>query len=179
MHFFSSSPSRPRCPDDASQKQFSWFSDWIPKVQTFVHLVNFQFRFFSPKRRISVHLVDLVKSFQTSIQYLLAKFGVDTAENEPLKVCQKLANSYLKKVRKKRIGLAPRGCPRPTLKPEGRPRLKPEPKPEPKRSWRARSPRSGAVVKCSGPRSGYQSDTYEPRADVQFVIFSPISMTVP
>mgnify|MGYP003318247517 CR=1 FL=1 len=33
-----------------------------------------------------VHLVDLVKSFQTSIYYLLAKIGFDTAENEPLKV---------------------------------------------------------------------------------------------
>ena len=30
---FSSPPSRPRCPDDASQKRFSWFSDWIQKVQ--------------------------------------------------------------------------------------------------------------------------------------------------
>ena len=37
-----------------------------------------------------VNLVHLVKSFQTTI--LLAKFGVDTAENRPLKVCQKLAN---------------------------------------------------------------------------------------
>ena len=55
-----------------------------------------------------VNLVDLVKSFQTSIYmylvlftsiyYLLAKFGFDTAENGPLKVCQKLANSW-KKVR--------------------------------------------------------------------------------
>ena len=34
-------------PDDACQKRFSWFSDWIPKVQK------------------SVNLVDLVKSFQT------------------------------------------------------------------------------------------------------------------
>ena len=37
--------------------------------------------------------VDLVKSFQTSIQYLLAKFGFDSAENEPPKgaknVCSK------------------------------------------------------------------------------------------
>ena len=33
-----------------------------------------------------VNLVDLVKSFETSIYYLLAKFGVDTDENEPLKV---------------------------------------------------------------------------------------------
>ena len=40
-----------------------------------------------------VNLVDLVKSFQTSIYYLLAKFGFDTAENERLKVCQKIANS--------------------------------------------------------------------------------------
>ena len=28
-----------------------------------------------------------------SNEYLLAKFGFDTAENEPLKVCQKLAKS--------------------------------------------------------------------------------------
>ena len=33
-----------------------------------------------------VNLLDLVKSFPTNIYYLLAKFGVDTAENEPLKV---------------------------------------------------------------------------------------------
>ena len=31
----------------------------------------------------SANLVDLVKSVQTSIYYSLAKFGVDTAENEP------------------------------------------------------------------------------------------------
>ena len=31
-------------------------------------------------------LGDLVKSFPTSIYHSLAKFGVDTAENEPLKV---------------------------------------------------------------------------------------------
>ena len=39
-----------------------------------------------------VNVVDLVKSFQTSIYYLVvlfAKIGVDTAENGPLKVCQK------------------------------------------------------------------------------------------
>ena len=43
-----------------------------------------------------VNLVDLVKSFQTSILtlYLLANFGVDTAENGPLKVCQQLANTF-------------------------------------------------------------------------------------
>ena len=62
-------------PEGACQKRFSWFSDWSPKVQ---------------KR---VNLVDLVKSFQTSISFLLAKFGVDTAENEPLKVCQKFAKN--------------------------------------------------------------------------------------
>ena len=39
-----------------------------------------------------VNLVDLVKSFPTSIDYLLAEFGFDTAENEPLKVRQKIAN---------------------------------------------------------------------------------------
>ena len=39
------------------------------------------------------NLVDLVKSFQTNIYYLVAKLGFDTAENGPLKVCQKLAKS--------------------------------------------------------------------------------------
>ena len=39
------------------------------------------------------NLVDLVKSFHASIYYSFAKFGVDTAENGPLKVCQKLVNS--------------------------------------------------------------------------------------
>ena len=41
--------------------------------------------------------VDLVKSFfetdSYSNEYLVAKFGVGTAENEPLKVCQKFAKS--------------------------------------------------------------------------------------
>ena len=40
-----------------------------------------------------VNLLDLVKSFHTSIYYLVAKIGFDTAENEPLGVCRKLANS--------------------------------------------------------------------------------------
>ena len=34
----------------------------------------------------SVNLFDLVKSFHTSISYLLVNIGFDTAENEPLKV---------------------------------------------------------------------------------------------
>ena len=34
-----------------------------------------------------VNLVDLVKSFPTNIYIVLAKFGVDTEENEPYKVC--------------------------------------------------------------------------------------------
>ena len=33
-----------------------------------------------------VHFVDLVKSFPTSIYYILANIGVDTAENEPLRM---------------------------------------------------------------------------------------------
>ena len=41
-----------------------------------------------------VHLVDLIKSFHMSIQYLPAKIGFDTAEIGPLKVCQTLARSY-------------------------------------------------------------------------------------
>ena len=42
------------------------------------------------QRRISVNIVDLVKSFR---EYLLAKFGFDTTENGSLKVCKKLARS--------------------------------------------------------------------------------------
>ena len=40
-----------------------------------------------------MHFVDLVKSIPTSIWYLLAKIGFDTAENEPVKnwqILQKL-----------------------------------------------------------------------------------------
>ena len=33
-----------------------------------------------------VHCVDLGESFPTSVQYLLAKFDFDTAENEPCKI---------------------------------------------------------------------------------------------
>ena len=45
--------------------------------------------FFAVQKR--VNLLDLVKSFQTiaiqtSMYYSLAKFGIDTAENEPCKV---------------------------------------------------------------------------------------------
>ena len=62
---------------------FSWFSDWIQKVQKYVHLV------------------DIVKSFLTSVpfvlnfvfkldsnsnEYLLVKIGFGTAENASLKV---------------------------------------------------------------------------------------------
>ena len=47
-----------------------------------------------------VNLVDLVKSFQTSIYLyyyeLLANFGVDTAKNGPLKVSQHLAKTRKK-----------------------------------------------------------------------------------
>ena len=50
-----------------------------------------------------VNLVDLVKSFQTianSNEYLLPKFGFDTAENEPLKVCQKISQKLEQKLEK-------------------------------------------------------------------------------
>ena len=43
-----------------------------------------------PRVQKCENLVDLVESFQTFMYYLLAKFGVDTAENEPLKVSPKL-----------------------------------------------------------------------------------------
>ena len=65
FHLF---PPGLRCRDDASQKHFSWFSDWIQKVQE------------------HVNLVDLVKSFPMSTYNLLAKLDFDTAENEPFKL---------------------------------------------------------------------------------------------
>ena len=40
------------------------------------------------KRFTGVYCDDLGESFHMSIYYLLAKFGFDTAENEPCKVCQ-------------------------------------------------------------------------------------------
>ena len=61
------------------------------------------------QRSVLVYCVDLGESFQFSVslhvpflnllfeldshpnEYLLAKVGFDTAENEPLKVCQQLA----------------------------------------------------------------------------------------
>ena len=39
----------------------------------------------------SVNLVDIVKSFPTSIQYFLANIGVDTTENESLKITDSAA----------------------------------------------------------------------------------------
>ena len=36
---------------------------------------------------------------ELSNEYLLAKFGVDTAENEPLKICQKCLPTVRMKVR--------------------------------------------------------------------------------
>ena len=44
------------------------------------------------KRCKGVHCVDLGESFPTSIYYLIAKIGVDTAENEPLEVWGKIFN---------------------------------------------------------------------------------------
>ena len=62
-------------PDDACQKGFSWFPDWIQKVQ----------------KCIKTHKYKSCRSRQElSREYLLANIGVDTAENGPLKVCQKL-----------------------------------------------------------------------------------------
>ena len=59
-------------------------------------LLNTILEFGTVQKRVK--LVDLVKSSQSSFrtisnEYLLAKFGFDTAENEPLKVCQQLATS--------------------------------------------------------------------------------------
>ena len=52
---------------------------------TLFQYLIFDFGSFLPKDA-DVNLVDLVKNFQTSVYYLLTKFGFDTAENEPLKV---------------------------------------------------------------------------------------------
>ena len=38
----------------------------------------------------NVNLIELVKSFPTSVYYLTAKVGFDTAEKEPSKVCREL-----------------------------------------------------------------------------------------
>ena len=40
----------------------------------------------------------IVKSFQTIIYYLPAKIGFDTAEKEPLKVCQKIGEKIGQKL---------------------------------------------------------------------------------
>ena len=48
-----------------------------------MRLENGAFRLWILKRCKGVHCVDLGESFPTSIYYLLAKFGFDTAENEP------------------------------------------------------------------------------------------------
>ena len=60
-------------PEDACQERISWFSNWNPKVQKRVN--------FARSRQ------------ELSNEYLLAKFGVDAAENGRLKVYQKLAES--------------------------------------------------------------------------------------
>ena len=43
---------------------------------------------------------DLVDLAELSNEYLLVKFGFDTTENEPLKVCQKLDKSQNKSKKK-------------------------------------------------------------------------------
>ena len=70
------------CPEDACPKRFSWFFYWIPKVQTCVNLVDLVKSFRVPSFRNLFYKID-----PDSNEYLLAKFGVDTAENGPLKVC--------------------------------------------------------------------------------------------
>ena len=44
------------------------------------------FFYWIQKLQKCVNFVDLVKSFPNSNEYLLAKLGVDTAENDPLKI---------------------------------------------------------------------------------------------
>ena len=58
-------------------------------------LAIFGWNFEIEERCKGVHCVDLGESFPTdsySNEYLLAKIGVDTAENEPLEVGGKLFN---------------------------------------------------------------------------------------
>ena len=71
---------------------------FLPRAATLKKLLFVVFRLDSKGGKdtkgaeVCVNLVDLVKSFQTSTYYLLAKIGVDTAENGPLKVCQNNLN---------------------------------------------------------------------------------------
>ena len=58
---------------EASQKRFSWFSDWIQKVQKACKSCR--------------------SRQELSNEYLLAEIVFDTAENGPLKVYQQLARS--------------------------------------------------------------------------------------
>ena len=60
----------------------------LPEALFMVFLLDSKGAEVYPEVQECVHLLDLVKSFQTSIYYSLGKFGFDTAENEPLKVCQ-------------------------------------------------------------------------------------------
>ena len=51
-------------------------------AEVHIFIISFSTSVLFFKRRISVKLVDLVESFQTFMYYLLAKFGVDTAEKD-------------------------------------------------------------------------------------------------
>ena len=59
-------------PDDACQKRFSWYSDWIQKVQKCVNLVD----------------LDKINTGYLLFTYVVAEVGLGTAENEPSKVCR-------------------------------------------------------------------------------------------
>ena len=77
-------------PDDACQKRFSWFFNWIPKVQKRVNLVDLakscpNFDFSVSLRIPFLNILFELDSY--SNEDLLATFGFDTAENEPCKVC--------------------------------------------------------------------------------------------
>ena len=62
----------------------------ISIIQSRKMLTIFGCSFEIEERCKGVHCVDLGESFPNSNEYLLAKIGVDTAENEPLEVWGKI-----------------------------------------------------------------------------------------
>jgi len=64
---------------------FAFFSA-VYVVPLYISIISFSMSVLFSKRT-HVYLLDLVKSFSTSIDLQYLKFGFDQAENESLKVC--------------------------------------------------------------------------------------------